>query len=118
MNEEGYVTLDDFMASQPPESQTRVEAGYQKMVRQVEDFQALRRVIALSRSELAQKLNAAEGSFCQLERRTERAMRTLRRFAARMGGDLAITILLPDQPPIQLNSPSLPLDQPTADAPV
>lgn len=81
MNES--INFRDYLLSEPPEFQAEVERNAQKLIEQVEDLKAIRKIVEMSQTDIA--------------------LRTLRRFVEHIGGELDIVSRLPGHPHIRLN---------------
>lgn len=97
------LTLGEYLANQSPEFQAEVEQGARKLIQQVEDLRAIREVVGMSQTELAARMQTDLGTLSRIERRTDIALRTLRRFVEQVGGELDIIVRLPGKLPMRLD---------------
>ncbi len=100
---DGELTLDDYEATLPPERLAAIDRDYHKLLQRVRDLQAIRDLVGQSQTELAARMGTNQGALSRLERKTDFALRILRRFVRQLGGELDIVVRLPGRPPIRLD---------------
>jgi len=100
---DGEMTLDNYEATLPPERLAAIDRDYQKLLQRVRDLQAIRDLVGQSQTELAARMGTNQGALSKLERKTDFALRILRRFVRQLGGELDIVVRLPGRPPIRLD---------------
>jgi DNA-binding XRE family transcriptional regulator len=95
-------TLEDMMAALPPEDQAKVDAGFQEMKGEVESLRALRQIAGKAQADVAAALHIRQPSVSRIERQADMYLSTLRSYIEAIGGELELTVRLPDQPPLRL----------------
>ena len=88
-------TLDEVIASMPPESQTRIAARSAELHAEVEGLKALRKLAERSQQQIAQSLGVKQPAIVKIERQTDLYLSTLRRFVEAAGGTLELRVELP-----------------------
>jgi transcriptional regulator with XRE-family HTH domain len=88
-------TVDEVMASLPPERQERIKARAAEMLREIEGLKALRKLAACSQEQIARSLGVKQPSVLKIERQTDLYLSTLRRFVEAAGGTLELRVELP-----------------------
>ena len=99
------IALQDLIARESPEIQAKIEIEYQRLLQEVEDSRTIHEVVRQSQAVLAYRMRTNQEVSARLERKIHRALRTLRSFTAKMGGEIEITIRIGGCSPIQLKGP-------------
>ncbi len=95
-------TIDDVIASLPPERQERVEARFQKLKDEVESLRELRRLAGKAQADVAAALDIKQPSVSRIEKQADMYLSTLRSYVQAIGGDLEIVVRLPERRPVRL----------------
>ena len=88
-------TLEDVMASLPPERRARIEARAAEELAEIEGLKALRLLAERSQEQIAASLGIKQPSVHKIERQTDLYLSTLRRFVEAAGGKLELRVELP-----------------------
>jgi len=88
-------TLDEVIASMPPESQARIAERSAELHAEVEGLKALRKLAARSQEQIAQSLGVKQPAVHKIERQADLYLSTLRRFVEAAGGTLELRVELP-----------------------
>jgi hypothetical protein len=88
-------TLDEMIASMPPESQARIAERSVELHAEVEGLKALRKLAARSQEQIARSLGVKQPAIVKIERQTDLYLSTLRRFVEAAGGTLELRVELP-----------------------
>lgn len=96
-------SLNDIIASLPPEEQAAIDARYQDMKQEVEGLRELRRIAGKAQAEIASALNIKQPSVSQIERQTDMYLSTLRSYVEAVGGELELTVKLPQRPALRIH---------------
>ena len=88
-------TLDEVMATLPPERQARIKARADAMLAEIEGLKALRQLTQRSQAQMAASLGVKQPSVLKIERQTDLYLSTLRRFVEAAGGTLELRVELP-----------------------
>lgn len=95
-------TLDQVIAELPPERRERVEARYQELRREVEGLRELRQIAGKAQADIATALNIKQPSVSKIERQADMYLSTLRGYVEAVGGELELTVKLPEHPVLRL----------------
>lgn len=85
----------ELEAKMSPESRSRSDALYEKLVAEM-PLHELRRAKALSQAKLAEALHINQAAVSKMENRTDMYISTLRDYIRAMGGDLEIIAQFPE----------------------
>ncbi|MFN3319997.1 MAG: XRE family transcriptional regulator [Allorhizobium sp.] len=96
-------SLNDIIASLPPEEQAAIDARYQDMKQEVEGLRELRQIAGKAQAEIASALNIKQPSVSQIERQTDMYLSTLRSYVEAVGGELELTVKLPQRPALRIH---------------
>ncbi len=88
-------TIEEVIASMPPESQARVKARTAELRAEVEGLKALRLLAERTQEQIAQGLGVKQPAVLKIERQTDLYLSTLRRFVEAAGGTLELRVELP-----------------------
>lgn len=97
-------SLDDVIASLPPDQQAAVEARYQELREEVEGLRALREIAGKAQADIAAALKIKQPSVSKIERQADMYLSTLRSYVEAIGGELELTVKLPARPAFTLHS--------------
>ena len=95
-------TLDEVMASLPPEPRTRIDARYRALRAEVESLGQLRQVAGKAQAEIAAVLHIRQPSVSKMERQADMYLSTLRGYIEAIGGELELVVRLPSRPALRL----------------
>lgn len=96
------TTLQEKMASLPPERRARIEAETARLQAAYMTLKDLRRAQDMTQAHLAKQLGKSQVTIAQMEKRTDLLLSTLRRYVEAMGGRLDLVVQFPDQDPVIL----------------
>lgn len=96
-------SLNDIIAALPPEEQAAIDARYQGMKQEVEGLRELRQIAGKAQAEIASALNIKQPSVSQIERQTDMYLSTLRSYVEAVGGELELTVKLPQRPALRIH---------------
>jgi DNA-binding XRE family transcriptional regulator len=88
-------TIEEVIASMPPESQARVKSRTAELRAEVEGLKALRLLAERTQEQIAQGLGVKQPAVLKIERQTDLYLSTLRRFVEAAGGTLELRVELP-----------------------
>lgn len=96
-------SLNDIIAALSPEEQEAIDARYQDMKQEVEGLRELRQIAGKAQAEIASALNIKQPSVSQIERQTDMYLSTLRSYVEAVGGELELTVKLPQRPALRIH---------------
>ena len=96
------TTLQEKMASLPPERRARIETETARLQAAYMTLKDLRRAQDMTQAHLAKQLGKSQVTIAQMEKRTDLLLSTLRRYVEAMGGRLDLVVQFPDQAPVIL----------------
>lgn len=96
-------TLDEVIATMPPESQARIAERTAQLQAEVEGLKALRKLAQRSQEQIAQSLGVKQPAVAKIERQADLYLSTLRRFIEAAGGKLELRVELPGTDPFTLS---------------
>jgi DNA-binding XRE family transcriptional regulator len=88
-------TLQEVIASMPPESQKRIAERTAELHAEIEGLKALRKLAERSQQQIAQSLGVKQPAIVKIEKQTDLYLSTLRRFVEAAGGTLELRVELP-----------------------
>jgi len=95
-------SLNDIIAALPPAEQEAVDARYRELKQEVEGLRELRRIAGKAQADIASALNIRQPSVSQIERQTDMYLSTLRSYVEAVGGELELTVKLPQRPALRI----------------
>jgi hypothetical protein len=95
-------TLEEVIASLPPERQERIEARFLELKHEVESLRELRLAAGKAQAEIASALNIKQPSVSKIEKQADMYLSTLRNYVEAVGGELDLIVRLPSRPPLRL----------------
>ncbi len=95
-------TLGEFISSLPEEDQERIEEQFQQLKQEVESLRELRQATGKAQAEIAAALKIKQPSVSKIERQADMYISTLRSYVEAIGGELELTVRLPQRPPLRL----------------
>ncbi|MCL1984954.1 MAG: helix-turn-helix domain-containing protein [Betaproteobacteria bacterium] len=94
-------TLDDVLASLPPEQQDKIEHRAQDLIRRL-SLRELRKSLGISQKQLAEALQVSQAAVSKQERRQGIQVGTLCELITAMGGTVEITASFPGDRTVRL----------------
>lgn len=89
-------TLDQVIASLPPERRAKIEAGAQKLIAEEMALRHLRKARNLTQQSMAKLLCIDQAGISKIESRSDMLLSTLRSYVKAMGGELRLVAEFPD----------------------
>lgn len=96
-------SLNDIIAALPAEEQAAIDTRYQDLKQEVEGLRELRQIAGKAQAEIASALNIKQPSVSQIERQTDMYLSTLRSYVEAVGGELELTVKLPQRPALRIH---------------
>ncbi|MDJ0675475.1 MAG: XRE family transcriptional regulator [Calothrix sp. MO_167.B42] len=85
------------------ERKQKIQARTDELEKEYLTLQELRKVAGLTQTEISRSLNMPQPNVSRLERESDMLLSTLRNYIDAIGGNLTISVELPNKPPICLN---------------
>ncbi|MFC7334806.1 MULTISPECIES: XRE family transcriptional regulator [Rhodospirillales] len=98
----GTRTLDDWLASLPPDRRERIEARADALEAEELTLQGLRKALDLTQAKIAESLDVRQDTVSRIERQTDMLLSTLSGYVEAMGGRLELTVRFPGRPPVRI----------------
>lgn len=95
-------TLEQAIDELPPERREWVEARYQELKQEVEGLRELREIAGKAQADIATALNIKQPSVSKIEKQADMYLSTLRSYVEAMGGQLELTVKLPERPALKI----------------
>jgi transcriptional regulator with XRE-family HTH domain len=105
-------TINEIIASLPPERQRRIAKRSRQLKNEVETLRELREAAGKAQAHIATALRIKQPSVSKIERQTDMYLSTLRSYVEALGGELELTVRLPSRPPVRLRQLGEALDTP------
>lgn len=96
------TTLREKLSQLSPERRARIEAEADRLHSEYMTLQELRKALDKTQTDVAKLLNIKQSSVAQVERQVDIRISTLRHYIEAMGGELTLTVRLPNREPITL----------------
>ncbi|MCH4024961.1 MAG: helix-turn-helix domain-containing protein [Acetobacter fabarum] len=96
-------SLNNIITARPLKEQTVIDACSQDMNQTVEGLRELRQIAGKAQAEIASALNIKQPSVSQLEQQTDMYLSTLRRYVEAVGGELQLTVKLPQRAALRIH---------------
>lgn len=96
------VSLDEFLATLPPEEQATVARRGREAVAKHMSLRELRKARRLSQKAIAEKLRTNQAGVSKIEKRADLMLSTLRGYVEAAGGSLELVARFPDAPPVTI----------------
>ena len=96
------TSLQEKLASLPPERQARIKAETAHLQATYMTLKDLRRAQEMTQAHLAKQLGKSQVTIAQMEKRTDLLLSTLRHYVEAIGGRLDLVVRFPDQAPVIL----------------
>ncbi len=97
-------SLDELIASRPPEDRERIDARHAELVQEVEGLRALRQIAGKAQADVAAALKIKQPSVSKIENQADMHLSTLRSYVEAVGGELELTVRLPKQPAVRIHA--------------
>ena len=97
-------SLDELIASRPPEDRERIDARHAELVQEVEGLRALRQIAGKAQADVAAALKIKQPSVSKIENQADMHLSTLRSYVEAVGGELELTVRLPKQPAVLIHA--------------
>ncbi|MFY9640499.1 MAG: XRE family transcriptional regulator [Rhodomicrobium sp.] len=94
--------LSEIIAELPPERQEHIETRYQELRQEVESLRKLRQIAGKAQADIATALKIKQPSVSKIEKQADMYLSTLRGYVRAIGGELELTVRLPDHPALRL----------------
>ncbi len=85
------------------ERKQKIQAHTDELEKEYLTLQELRKAAGLTQTEISRSLNMPQSNVSRLERESDMLLSTLRNYIDAIGGNLTISVELPNKPPICLN---------------
>ena len=95
--------LQEIWDNLPDERKQRIQARTEELEMEYLTLQELRKNAGLTQAAISQKLNMPQPNVSRLERESDMLLSTLRNYVNAMGGELTISVELPNKTPVRLN---------------
>lgn len=92
-----YTTLDEYISKLPPERQAKIEAEAKIRIAHEITLQEMRKALAISQTEMAERLELGQGDISKFERREDVYVSSVRRYIEAMGGKLELIAKFPER---------------------
>lgn len=96
-------SLNDIIAALPLEEREAVDARYHDLKQEVEGLRELRQIAGKAQADIASVLNIKQPSVSQIERQTDMYLSTLRSYVEAVGGELELTVKLPQRAALRIH---------------
>jgi DNA-binding XRE family transcriptional regulator len=96
------TTLEEKLAQLPKDRLERVEAKARHLIESEKALKQLRESLALTQTEVAERLEIAQEGISRIEQRQDLKLSTLRRYVEALGGKLNIVIEFPGRQSVSL----------------
>jgi len=99
----------------PEERKEKIQARAKELEAEYLTLQELRKTAGLTQAHISETLNMPQSNVSRLEKSADMLLSTLRGYVESIGGQLHLTVELPDKPPIILSGLGDLLDQSQSD---
>lgn len=96
------TTLEEKLAQLPKDRLERVETKARHLIESEKALKQLRESLALTQTEVAERLEIAQEGISRIEQRQDLKLSTLRRYVEALGGKLNIVIEFPGRQSVSL----------------
>ena len=93
---------DDIGAAIPHDGQIAIEARVDGLKQEVEGLRELRQIAGKAQADIALALNITQPSVSKIEKQTDMHLSTLRNYVEAVGGELELTVKLPERPALRI----------------
>ncbi len=95
--------LQSIWDNLPEERKQKIQARTDELEIEYLTLQELRKAAGLTQAEISRSLNMPQSNVSRLERESDMLLSTLRNYIDAIGGNLTISVELPNKPPVCLN---------------
>ncbi|MGD1914522.1 MAG: XRE family transcriptional regulator [Rivularia sp. (in: cyanobacteria)] len=95
--------LQSIWDNLPEERKQRIQARIEELETEYLTLQELRKATGITQAEISQSLQMPQSNVSRLEKESDMLLSTLRNYIHAMGGNLTISVELPNKPPVRLN---------------
>lgn len=95
-------TLEEKLQALPESRQQAIAARADELIAEEMTLQALRKALALTQEEMAERLMVNQENISRLEKRSDMKISTLQGYIEALGGKLNLTVDFPGHAPIRL----------------
>ncbi len=95
--------LQSIWDNLPEERKQRIQARTEELEIEYLSLQELRKAAGLTQAEISRILEMPQPNVSRLEKESDMLLSTLRNYIHAMGGNLTISVELPNKPPVRLN---------------
>ncbi len=95
--------LQSIWDNLPDERKQRIQARTEELETEYLTLQEVRKAAGLTQAEISRNLQIPQSNVSRLERESDMLLSTLRNYIDAMGGNLVISVELPNKPPVRLN---------------
>lgn len=95
--------LQSIWDNLPLERKQRIQARTEELEIEYLSLQELRKAAGLTQAEISRILEMPQPNVSRLEKESDMLLSTLRNYIHAMGGNLTISVELPNKPPVRLN---------------
>jgi predicted XRE-type DNA-binding protein len=96
-------TLKSIWDNLPDERKQKIQARTDELEMEYLTLQELRKAAGLTQVEISRSLKMPQSNVSRLEKESDMLLSTLRNYIDAIGGNLTISVELPNKPPISLN---------------
>lgn len=96
------TTLEEKLQKLPPQRQKLIAARADELITEERTLQALRKELAMTQGEMAERLEVGQENISRLEKRSDMKLSTLQGYIEALGGQLNLTVQFPGREPIRL----------------
>jgi predicted XRE-type DNA-binding protein len=94
---------DDIVAALPQDRQQAINERHQELTQEIEGLRELRQIAGKAQAEVASALNITQPSVSKIEKQTDMHFSTLRNYVEAIGGELELTVKLPERPALRIH---------------
>ncbi|MCW5821211.1 MAG: XRE family transcriptional regulator [Cyanobacteria bacterium TGS_CYA1] len=92
-----YTTFDEHMSKLPPARRAKIEKEAKDLIAHELSLQEMRKSLAISQTEMAERLELNQGDISKFERREDVYVSSVRRYIEAMGGTLELIAKFPEK---------------------
>lgn len=96
-------SVDEIIAALPPEQQAAIEERHLVLKQEVEGLRELRQIAGKVQADIATALNIKQPSVSKIEKQADMYLSTLRSYVEAVGGELELSVKLPERPAMRIN---------------
>lgn len=92
-----YTTFAEHLSKLPIERQERINESAKKLIAHEMSLQEMRKALAISQTEMAERLELGQGDISKFERREDVYVSSVRKYIEAMGGKLELIAKFPEK---------------------